>query len=137
MQDVNEDIEYRTLKERIKNKELSAIVWGVVGSAAAIGALALFMFPPVSTAVAALGYGTAAVVGAVAMFKEFRNFQDVRFDTQELQARREAINLSRAMGHIRGAEKEVIAAHMVGRSDGKSWADASQEATAAQVVQRG
>jgi hypothetical protein len=122
MRDVNEDGEYRQLKERVKSKEIGAVIWGGIGGIGLVVAFAL--------ASAAISTGTApflgiaaiaasGLVGAVASYVGFRKGQDVRFDTEELQARREATNLARAMGYARSAEEEMAVAHTMGhRRDG-------------------
>ena len=123
MLDVNEDSEYRQLKEQVKSKELKAIVWMGVAGITAIAALIFFSGGiPLAGGVMDLGVATSPLVAtlfgtlaAFAGYKSFRTGQDVRFDTQELQARRDADNLSRAMGQARSPEEQVVMGHTMNK----------------------
>lgn len=113
MRDVNEDSEYRDLKEQVKAKEFAGILWSGVSAVAGFGAyltLITFAGPAAMAGVAALG-----LVAAFSAYKMFRTGQDVRFDTEELQARRDATNLARAMGAVRSPQEQVVMGHVVNK----------------------
>lgn len=95
MQNINDDNEYYALKEQVKNSELAAMLWGGLTTLAFGAAYLMFVAGVVGTA-AAFGYAALGIVGVFSGYKAFRAGQDVRFDTNEMEARREAINLTRA-----------------------------------------
>lgn len=113
MRDVNEDVEYRALKERVKAREVDMAVWSGVGLLALGAAVLTFMFAPAGIAVVA-GLASSAMVGAVAGYKAFRAEQDVRFDTNEMDARRDAMNLRVALGKTQVPE-EAATAYAMGK----------------------
>jgi hypothetical protein len=127
MRDVNEDSEYRQLKDQIKRKEIASYVWTAVAGVALIGAI-VFAFGGLPIAavggkvfaveLATVNYlaaGASAVVAAFSGYRAFRIGQDIRFDTEEMRARRDADNLGRAMSQVRSPEEQVVMAHMMGK----------------------
>lgn len=114
MRDVNEDSEYRDLKEQVKNKEFAAMLWSGVTTAAFGGIYMMAVIAGVAAGPLAIaGYATLGLVGLFSGYKAFRTGQDARFDTEELQARRDATNLARAMGAARSPEEGMIMGHVM------------------------
>jgi hypothetical protein len=130
-----DDPEYNQLKQQMRSKEVSSYIWngiagltglgaaGLAGLAIASGGAAL----PVIGISATAALAGAAALGAVTLVTGFigwRKETDISYDRQELEARRNAINLSRAMGASPSLtpEQRLAIANEVQREQGQpSW----------------
>ena len=134
MTSIYDDPNYAKLKNEVKSKEVSAAVYSTIGSLAVMGAVGLgwaamasmvAASTPVIAGIAALG-----VIGMGAGLIGWRKDVDVSYDKQELEARRNAMNLSQALGNapqLSRQQQAAIAYSEMGRQDGKSWQQAEQE----------
>ncbi len=128
MASLREDKEYQTLKQEVRSKEISAGVMGGISTVAITGAFILGTGGFGLAAMPALAIG-AGLIGAATGFASWKQSVDVSFDREELNARRNAVNLSHALGDAPARDK-AIAYNMgmdAGRADGKSWAEAEDQ----------
>ena len=127
MASLREDKEYQTLKQEVQRKEISSGVLEGVAAIATVGAIGFAtggLGIVAITASPALAVG-AGIIAAATGFVGWKQSVDVSFDREELNARRNAVDLSHALGDEPSRDKAVAYSMGMnaGRADGRSWVE--------------